>query len=95
VTDSHTLFDSLDEMLSVEAMSALEARAVSDVSVRRWTPELAGPASKCEFLNIESVGANYRRQLAARLAARLHESTWEPQFRLSLPVSAYGRWACS
>ncbi len=65
----HTPSDSLEEMLSVEAMSALERRAVTCVNVRSWTPELARPASGCEFRKVESVGSGGSRHYVVKRPA--------------------------
>jgi hypothetical protein len=43
---AYTSFNSLETMLSVEAMSAIEARAVTCVNVRTWIPELSRGASE-------------------------------------------------
>jgi len=65
----HAPFNSLETMLSVEAMSAIEARAVTSLNVRTWIPELSRGASECQFLKVESVGSGGSRHYVVKRTA--------------------------
>src|ERR1051325_4628815 len=59
---SHDPFASLDEMLSVDAMSALERRTVSAVDVDQWQPQQVRAAnSNSEFLKVSTHAAGESR----------------------------------
>jgi hypothetical protein len=58
----HEPFASLDEMLSVEAMSDLEGRTVNVVEVDQWTAQQPrGAVSGCEFLKVRTYASNEHR----------------------------------
>lgn len=50
MTETNTLFDSLDDMLSIEKLSALERRTVPCIEVTPWIPPKYHTASGYEFL---------------------------------------------
>jgi hypothetical protein len=56
VTELHTPFDSLEAMLSVEAISALDRRAITQLTIESWTPPQYSAVSESEFLKVRSVG---------------------------------------
>jgi Ser/Thr protein kinase RdoA (MazF antagonist) len=55
VTELHAPFDSLEDMLSVETMSALEQREVDHIELEQWQPGF-GAVSGCQFLKLRSCG---------------------------------------
>ncbi len=59
---THKPFDSLEEMLSVEAMSGLERRTVARVEIEDWSPTPETAASGCDFLKVRSHTASDSRQ---------------------------------
>src|SRR4029453_11456943 len=62
-------FDSLEAMLSIDAISTLEGRAISCVSAQSWTPEPVRGASGCEFLKVESLGVDGSRHYVVKRTA--------------------------
>lgn len=65
----HTPFASLETMLSIDAMSALEGRNVAQVEVERWPPDAFRAISGCEFLKVRSSGrGGCRRYVVKRTA---------------------------
>src|SRR5262249_1190010 len=66
----HDPFECLDEMLSLEAMSALERRAVSSVALLPWTPPAMITASGSQFLQFETadVDGDRRHYVIKRIA---------------------------
>jgi len=52
----HELLGSLEEMVSIEILSALEGRAIRCVCVLSWNPEPTCGASESDFLKVESQG---------------------------------------
>jgi hypothetical protein len=51
-------YASLEEMLSIETMSAIEGRSVARVECEEWTPPQPVAASGCEFLRVRTVGGS-------------------------------------
>jgi hypothetical protein len=66
VTDSNTLFDSLDDMLSIEAMSRLEGRTVTCVEVTTWNPPKYHAYSGCEFLKVRTSARDHIRRYVVK-----------------------------
>ena len=62
----HKPFTSLEAMLSVDAMSALEGRDVEHVEVDRWPPDAFRAISGCEFLKVRSSGRGGCRQYVVK-----------------------------
>ena len=54
-------FASLEAMLSIEAIGALEERTVSGVEVDSWTPRPYHAFSGCEFLKVRSLAPSGSR----------------------------------
>jgi hypothetical protein len=65
----HELFASLEAMLSVEAMNALEGRTVAHVDVEEWTPTADTAASGCAFLKVRSRAASGSRHYVVKRTA--------------------------
>lgn len=62
-------FASLEAMLSIEAIGALEERTVSGVEVDSWTPRQYHAFSGCDFLKVRSSAPSGSRD-GERLTAR-------------------------
>jgi hypothetical protein len=65
----HPPFSSLEAMLSVETMSALEGRAVTRVESEQWQPAGPGAASGCEFLKVRSYASSESRPYFVKSSA--------------------------
>jgi hypothetical protein len=65
----HNAFASLEEMLSVEAMSALEERPVERVEREAWPIEPPQAASGCEFLKVRTVAPGGTRHYVVKLSS--------------------------
>jgi hypothetical protein len=62
----HDAFDGLEEMLSVDAMSALEGRPVLRVDREDWPMGPPRAASGCEFLKVRSVAPGGSREYVVK-----------------------------
>jgi hypothetical protein len=68
MTEGHTSFDSLESMLSHEAMSTLEHRSVVRVEIDQWRPGF-GAVSGCEFRKVRSHGQGGVRRYVVKRSA--------------------------